>query len=54
MGGVEKVFDGGAGRGALLRQVGPQVDRDHQLPQNDHFRQTNHFHKNDLFKKMSQ
>ena len=48
MGGVEKVFDGGEGRGALLRQVGPQVDRDHQLPQKDHFCQIDHFHKKKL------
>ena len=52
VGGVEKVFDGGAGRGALLRQVGHQVDRDHQLPQKDHFRQTDHFHNNDLVKRI--
>ena len=52
VGGVEKVFDGGAGRGALLRQVGHQVDCDHQLPQKDHFRQTDHFHNNDLVKRI--
>ena len=50
MGGVEKVFDGGEGRGALLRQVGSQVDRDHQPSQNDHFCQTD---QNDLVKKLS-